>query len=178
MAFHIVRSSAAEALRLARAIEEVKSSVEHCTVCSNFTDGQVCPICADPRRDAATIMVVEQPRDLIAMEFTGMYRGVYHVLMGRISPLDGVAPGDLTISRLIRRIDDPSSNARAEPVTEVILAMNPNLEGDGTALYLAEELKGRHVKLTRLARGLPAGGRLETAHKSVLADALDERRPF
>ncbi len=175
LAFHIVKADGQDALRLADAVREVKRSVKHCEVCFNFTDDRVCPVCADPRRDAGTIMVVEQPKDLIAMEFTGMYRGVYHVLMGRISPLEGVGPGDLTIARLLKRLDEPTTNAQAGRVAEVILALNPTLEGDGTALYLAEEVRKRGVKCTRLARGLAAGSRIELAHKAVLADALEGR---
>lgn len=176
LAFHVVKSPPAEALRLAEAVQEVKRSVKHCAVCFNFTDDRVCAICADPRRDAATVLVVEQPKDLLAMEFTGMYRGVYHVLMGRVSPLEGIGPGDLTVADLLARVDDPGRNARATPITEVVLALNPTLEGDGTALLLHEELRPRRVRVTRLARGLPAGARLETAHKAVLADALEGRR--
>lgn len=176
LAFHIVKSSTPEAMKLAEAVGEVKRSVKHCAVCFSFTDDRLCSVCADPRRDASTIMVVEQPKDLIAMEFTGMFRGVYHVLMGRLSPLEGIGPGDLTVAALLRRIDDPKTNARETPVSEVILALNPTLEGDGTGLYLASELKDRRVKLTRLARGLAAGSRLELAHKAVLADALEGRQ--
>ncbi|MBL8747009.1 MAG: recombination protein RecR [Phycisphaerae bacterium] len=176
LAFHIVKSDSSEALRLAEAVQEVKRSVKHCSVCFNFTDDRLCSICADPRRDASTVMVVEQPRDLIAMEFTGMYRGVYHVLMGRLSPLEGIGPGDLTFAELARRIDDPGLNSRGEVVAELILALNPTLEGDGTGLYVASELKSRKVKITRLARGLATGSRLELANKAVLSDALEERR--
>lgn len=176
LAFHILKNSAPDASRLAEAILDVKRSVKHCGVCFNFTDDRVCALCADPRRDPSTVMVVEQPKDLLAMEFTGMYRGVYHVLLGRISPLEGVGPGDLTIDELLRRIDDPSRNAQGHAVGEVILALNPNLESDGTGLYLAQELKSRQVKVTRLARGLASGSTLELSQKAVLADALDGRR--
>lgn len=176
LAFYIVKSSEAEALRLAEAVRDVKRSVRHCEVCFNFASGATCGLCDDPRRDASTIMVVEQPRDLIAMEFLGMYRGLYHVLMGRISPLEGVGPGDLTIDALLRRLDDPAQNARREPAREIILALNPTLESDGTALFLAERLATRSVTTTRLARGIPTGARLETASKAVLADALEGRR--
>lgn len=178
LAFHVVKSPATEALRLAEAVQEVKRSVKHCVVCFNFTDGRVCTICENPRRNASMIMAVEQPRDLIAMEFTGMYRGVYHVLMGRVSPLEGIGPEDLTIADLLRRIDDPAANARGVAVAEVILALNPTLESDGTALLLAEEFRSRRVKVTRLSRGLAAGARLELSSKAVLADALEGRQPM
>lgn len=176
LAFHIVKAEAADALRLAEALREVKQSVGHCSICFNFADDQLCALCAEPRRDATTVMVVEQPKDLITMEFTGMYRGLYHVLMGRINPLEGIGPGDLTIAEFLRRIDDPAANARGERVAEVILALNPTLEGDGTGLYLAAELGKRGVRVTRLARGLAPGSRLELANKAVLAEALEDRR--
>jgi recombination protein RecR len=127
-------------------------------------------------RDASLVMVVEQPKDLIALEQTGQYKGVYHVLMGRISPLDGVGPGDLTVDDLLARIDDPARNAGGLPVAEVVLALNPTMEGDGTALYLAQELTARAVRVTRLARGLPVGSTLEFASKAVLADAIQGRQ--
>lgn len=121
-------------------------------------------------------MVVEQPKDLIALEQTGMYKGVYHVLMGRISPLEGVGAGDLTVHDLLDRIDTPSLNAGGVPVQEVVLALNPTMEGDGTALYLQEQLARRNIRVTRLARGLPTGSQLEYASKAVLADAIQGRR--
>jgi recombination protein RecR len=130
-------------------------------------------------RDASCIMVVEQPKDLIALEQTGTYKGVYHVLMGRISPLDGVTAGDLTVAALVARVHDRSGAANlGVPVAEVVLALNPTLEGDGTGLYLARELARRGVKVTRLARGLPTGSQLEFANKAVLADAITGRRPM
>ena len=130
-------------------------------------------------RDASCIMVVEQPKDLIALEQTGTYKGVYHVLMGRISPLDGVTAGDLTVADLVARVHDRSGAANlGVPVAEVVLALNPTLEGDGTGLYLARELARRGVKVTRLARGLPTGSQLEFANKAVLADAITGRRPM
>ncbi len=121
-------------------------------------------------------MVVEQPKDLLALEQTGMYQGVYHVLMGRIAPLEGVGAGDLTISSLLERLDTPSLNSGGVRIREVILALNPTLEGDGTALYLSEQIAQRSVKVTRLARGLPTGSQLEYANKAVLADAIQGRR--
>lgn len=138
----------------------------------------LCGICAAAGRDRSVVMVVEQPKDLIALEQTGMYKGVYHVLMGRISPLDGVGPGDVTIAELLQRVHQPASNTGGEAVREVILALNPTLEADGTALYIVEQLsgKGRDVRVTRLARGLPTGTQLEFANKAVLADAIEGRR--
>ncbi len=176
MAFHVLKSPRDQALRLAEAISEVKRSVKHCAVCFHFTDGERCAICDDSRREASMVLVVEQPRDLIALEQTGMYRGVYHVLLGRLSPLDGVGPSDLTIAEMLRRVDEPGSNARGVAIGEVILGLNPTLEGDGTALFLAEELGRRSVKVSRLARGLPSGGSLELANKAVLADAIEGRQ--
>jgi len=175
LAFHVLKSPPADALALAEAIRDVKRLVRHCAVCFNFTDSDECAICADPRRDASTVLVVEQPRDLIAIESTGMYRGVYHVLMGRLSPLDGIGPDDLTLADLLARVEGPSRNARGEKIAEVVLGMNPTLEGDGTALHIAHELEKREVKVSRLARGLPSGGQLDLASKAVLADAIEGR---
>ena len=124
------------------------------------------------------MLVVEQPKDAIALEMTGMFRGVYHILMGRLNPLEGISPGDLTIDALVRRIEHPEKNCGGEAVAEVVLGLNPNLEGDGTALYLSERLKGSGVRISRLARGLPAGSQLEFANKAVLADAIEGRQPM
>lgn len=176
LAFHILKSDEPTALRLARAIADVKKAVRHCRICSNLSDGDVCAVCADDRRDRGLVMVVEQPKDLIALEQTGMYRGVYHVLMGRLSPLDGIGPGDLTVADLLRRLDDPAANAGATPVREVVLGLNPTVEGDGTALYLTQEIRRRNMKVSRLARGLPTGSQLEYANKAVLADAIEGRQ--
>lgn len=192
LAFHILKTPAPEALALAKAVEDVKLRVRHCRVCYNLADSangadgapgseRLCAICAqaslpEPTRDASTVMVVEQPKDLIALEQTGLYKGVYHVLMGRISPLEGVGAGDLTVHDLLERLDTPALNAGGVPVREVVLALNPTLEGDGTALYLADQIARRAVKLTRLARGLPTGSQLEYASKAVLADAIQGRR--
>lgn len=176
LAFHVLRGAADDARALADAIVDVKRVVRHCDICWHITQRSPCPICADPRRDRSTVMVVEQPRDLLALEQTGMHRGVYHVLMGRISPLDGVGPGDITLEALLARVDDPARNSGGEAVKEVILALNPNLEGDGTALHITEQLRGKEVRVTRLARGLAAGSSLEHANKAVLADAIAGRR--
>ncbi len=174
IAFHVLKCDEPEAMRLARAIEEVKKNVRHCSVCYNLTDADPCPICADERRDRATVLVVEQPRDLIALEQTGMYRGVYHVLMGRLSPLDGVGPDHLTVAALVRRVKEPGIGST--PIREVVLGMNPTVEGDGTALYVAEQLRPLGVRVSRLARGVPTGGQLEYANKAVLADAIQGRQ--
>jgi recombination protein RecR len=176
LAFHVLKSPKAEAQRLAEAIEQVKSQVRHCGVCFNVTDSDPCPICADPRRDAGVVMVVEQPKDLWILERTGAHRGVYHCLMGRLEPLDGVGPETLTARELLQRVEQPERNARRVKVTEVILATNPDLEGDSTGLYLADRLSKLGVLVSRLARGLPAGSQIEFAHRGALADAIAGRR--
>lgn len=176
LALHLLRGDAEAAAGLSRAIGELKTGVRNCSICFNLTDTPVCSVCSGPQRDHGLVLVVEQPRDLLALEQTGMYRGVYHVLLGRISPLDGVGPGDLTIADLLARVDEPRRNSAAAPVREVILGLNPTLEGDGTALYLSEQLKTTKVAVSRLARGLPTGTSLEMANKAVLADAIAGRR--
>ncbi|MEX2218094.1 MAG: recombination mediator RecR [Phycisphaerales bacterium] len=176
LAFHILKAAPGEALGLAQAVRDVKEHVRHCAVCFNLSDGDRCAICEDPRREHATVLVVEQPKDLIALEQTGMWRGVYHVLMGRISPLEGIGPGDLTVAALLRRVEHPEGNAGGVAITEVVLGLNPTVEGDGTGLFLAEELRRRGLRVTRLARGLPSGGQLEYANKAVLADAVQHRQ--
>ncbi|MFG0305491.1 MAG: recombination mediator RecR [Phycisphaerales bacterium JB040] len=176
LAFHVLKADRDEAIRLAEAIRAVKESVRHCTYCYSLCDASPCPICASERRDRTRVLVVEQPKDLIALEETRMYNGLYHVLMGHLSPLDGIGPGDLTVDRLLERVDDPGQNPGSIEVEEVILGLNPTVEGDGTGLYLAEQLRTRGVQVSRLARGLPTGGSLEYANKAVLADALTGRR--
>ncbi len=172
LAFYILKSAEPDALRLAQAITDVKRRIRHCSVCWNLTDADPCPICRSEARDASTVLVVEQPKDLISLEQTGMYKGVYHVLMGRIDPLDGVGADSLTVRDLLKRVDDPAANARGVNVREVILGMNPDMEGDSTGLQIAAEMARRGIKVTRLARGLPAGGQIEFASKAVLADAI------
>ena len=188
LAFYILKAPRDEALLLARAVSDVKQRVRHCRVCYNLADSStpnngeadgapmLCSICADDRRDRSQVMVVEQPKDLISLEQAGVYRGVYHVLMGRIAPLEGVRAGDLTIHDLLHRADHPASNPGAIPIREIILALNPSLESDGTGLYLQDALARKGVRVTRLARGLPTGSQLEFASKAVLADAIQERR--
>lgn len=175
LAFHMLKGESETVLALSAAIADIKKSVRHCSTCFNLTEADPCPICASPRRDHERILVVEQPKDLIALEHTGMYSGLYHVLMGRLSPLDGVGPEDLTVAALLQRVEDPASNGGVA-VGEVILGLNPTLEGDGTALFLAGELQARNVRVTRLARGLPTGWQLEYANKAVLADAIQGRQ--
>ena len=169
LAFHILKATEAQAMALARAIHDVKTKIRPCARCFNLAEDELCAICGDARRDASVICVVEQPKDLLALESTGEYRGVYHVLMGHIAPLEGIEPEDLTINALLDRV-------RAGGVEEVILATNPNVAGDGTSLHIASMLAEAGVQVTRLARGLPAGGQIEYANKSILTDAITERR--
>ncbi len=169
LAFYVLKSSEQEALALSDAIRDVKLRIRPCRVCFNLTEAELCAICSDPRRDQGVICVVEQPKDLLALESTGAFTGVYHVLMGAIAPLDGVAPEDLTIDALARRVNEGE-------VREVILATNPTVAGDGTGLHVASILEPMGVKVTRLARGLPAGGQIEYANKSILTDAINERK--
>lgn len=181
LAFHLLTSDPQVPDDLASALADLRRTVTHCSICMHLTDqGQesrsICSICSNPRRDRSTVLVVEQPRDLIALEHTGMYSGLYHVLMGRLSPLDGIGPGDLTIAQLLDRIDAPACEQGDPAIAEVVLGLNPTLEGDGTALYLAEQLASRPVKVTRLARGLPSGSELEYANRAALADALHGRQ--
>ena len=160
-----------DAALLAQALAAVAEQVRPCSVCYNWTDGDVCPVCADPRRDPATICVVETPRDLSIFERAGNYRGRYHVLGGRLAPLDNVGPDRLTFDALKKRVE-------AGGISEVILATSPTMEGDGTALFAANLLARTGVTVTRLARGLPSGSSLELANAQMLADALDGRRTF
>jgi len=171
LAYHLLRASAQEAFALAEAIRQVKENLRHCRICYNLTEAEECTICRDPRRDGQVLCVVEQPRDLMALEQTGVYRGVYHVLLGRIAPLEGIGPEDLTIGALVERV-------RQGNFREVIMATNPTIEGDGTALYIAHQLAPFSVRITRLARGITAGSVLEFANKEILTDALSGRQEF
>jgi recombination protein RecR len=171
LAYHILRVHRNEALALADAIRDVKENVRYCSTCYNLAEGELCAICQDPRRDRGLLCVVEQPRDLMALEQAGTYRGVYHVLLGRIAPLEGVGPDQLTIDALVARV-------HREPPRELIMATNPTLEGDGTALYIANRLSDANVPITRLARGITTGSVLEFANKEILADALSGRQKF
>src|SRR5947199_2450720 len=168
LAFHLLRAPKDEALALATALEEVKERVRFCRECGNFTEDELCAICEDARRDRTVVCVVEQPADLISVERTAEYRGLYHVLGGALSPLDGVEPEHLRIDELMRRVD-------RDGIEEVVLATNPNMTGEATAAYLADRLRGR-VKVTRLASGLPVGGDLEYADEVTLGRALAGRR--
>jgi recombination protein RecR len=173
LAHHLLRCPAEEALELAEAIRATKEQVRHCQVCFHLTevDQPVCAICRDPRRDPTTVCVVEQSRDLIALEKAGAFQGVYHVLLGRLAPLSGMGPEQLTIEALAARV-------AAGTIRELIMATNPNLEGDGTALLIANRLGGSNVRITRLARGLASGSTLEFANRDMLADAMAGRHPF
>jgi len=168
LAFHLLRAPKEEALALAEAIIEVKERVRFCRECGNLTEDEVCAICLDARRDHSVICVVEQPVDLISVERTAEFRGLYHVLGGSLSPIDGVEPADLRIDELIQRVD-------RNGVEEVVVATNPNMTGEATAAYLADRLRGR-VRVTRLASGLPVGGDLEYADEVTLGRALTGRR--
>jgi recombination protein RecR len=171
LAHFILMCPPERALGLAEAIRTVKTTVRPCSICYNLTEGEICHICADPRRDAHVVCVVEQPRDLISLESSGAFQGVYHVLQGRISPLEGMGPEQLTIDALQRRI-------RKNGVREVVMATNPTVEGDGTALFISNLLADDAVKITRLARGIPSGSVLEFANSEMLADALRGRQSF
>ena len=168
LAFHLLRTPKEEALALAEAIVEVKERVRFCRECGNLTEDEVCAICLDVRRDHSVICVVEQPVDLISVERTAEFRGLYHVLGGALSPIDGVEPADLRIDELMRRVE-------RNGVEEVVVATNPNMTGEATAAYLADRLRGR-VRVTRLASGLPVGGDLEYADEVTLGRALAGRR--
>jgi recombination protein RecR len=159
------------ALELAEALKGVVEAVKACEECGNYAEGPLCPVCADQRRDATVLCVVETPRDLAAFERAGSFRGRYHVLGGRLAPLDNIGPEKLTVDALLRRVQRGG-------VAEVILATSPTLEGDGTALYVSNVLAGTGVRMTRLARGLPSGASLELANTQMLSDALDGRRAF
>jgi recombination protein RecR len=170
LAFYILKATSDEALALAQAIADVKSNIRPCSVCFNLAEGELCEVCADAKRDKSVICIVEQPKDLLALEATGAYAGVYHVLMGQVAPLEGQEPEDLTVDPLVKRI-------AAGGVNEVILATNPTVTGDATSLYIVERLSQfPGLKVTRLARGLPAGGSIEYSNTSILSDALNERR--
>ena len=178
LAFHVLKSGKDEAMGLAHSIAEVKEKVRHCSICWNLADHDPCPICNDAGRDPSTVLVVEQPRDLISLEQTGMYRGIYHVLLGRLDPLDGVGPDGITLAGLLRRLKEPAANAQGVPVRELVLGLNPDMEGDTTALHIAEVAQEAGVPTSRLARGLPSGSQIEYASRAVLGDAISGRQPL
>ncbi len=169
IAFHLLKLDKIDALRLATAISEAKARVSFCLRCFNIAEGDACELCDDDRRDATILCVVEEPRDIVAVERTQEFNGRYHVLQGAISPIEGVGPEQLRIRELLTRID-------AEGVVEVILCTNPNLEGEATAMYLSRLLKDLDVRVTRIASGLPVGGDLEYADELTLGRALEGRR--
>ena len=168
LAFHLLSARPEDALELSRAIEDVKARVRFCRECGNLTEEELCGVCADARRDRTVICVVEQPVDVVSVERTGEFRGLYHVLGGALSPLDGVEPSDLRIEELLSRVE-------RNGVAEVVLATNPTMTGEATAAYLADRLRGK-VHVTRLASGLPVGGDLEYADEVTLGRALAGRR--
>ena len=174
MVFHILKGTSEDALALAEAIRAVKQQVRHCSVCYHLTETDPCEICRNPSRDTGLVCVVEQPKDLFQIESTGAYKGVYHVLLGHLAPLDGINPENLTIEALVQRINQRDTSG-TPLVREVIIATNPTMDGDGTALYLQSRLENSGVIITRLARGLPAGAQIEQANKAILADALSGR---
>lgn len=171
LAYHILRVHKEEALKLADAIRGVKENVRYCENCFNLAEAPQCVICSDPRRDQTKLCIVEQPRDLISLEQAGVFQGLYHVLLGRIAPLDGIGPDQLTIDRLVQRVANGA-------FAEIIMATNPTVEGDGTALHISNLLGEFNVTVTRLARGITTGSVLEFTNKEILADALNGRQEF
>ncbi|HKV85708.1 MAG TPA: recombination mediator RecR [Ktedonobacterales bacterium] len=173
LTFFILRSPADQARRLAEAVLRVKESIIQCSICFNITEADPCPVCSNHARDRGQICVVEEPLDVLAIEKTGAFKGLYHVLHGALSPLEGIGPRDLRIEELVARVRNAPEDA---PVHEVILATNPNIEGDYTIAYITPLLAGTPAKVTRLARGLPIGGDLEYADEGTLGRALEGRR--
>ena len=171
LANYILGCSTPDAMALAEAIRNVKESVGRCSICFNLTESETCAMCQDPRRDSTVVCVVEQPKDVVALESSGAFTGRYHVLGGRIAPLEGIGPENLTIHQLVRRI-------RRDGVRELVMATNPTLEGDGTALFITNLLEDDDVRITRLARGIASGSVLEFANREMLADALKGRQSF
>lgn len=169
LAFHLLRVAEQDALALAEAIRRVRKEVRYCRVCFNLSESETCPLCADPSRDPTLLCVVEQPRDLMSLEQSAAYKGMYHVLLGKISPLEGIGPDQLTIDPLVDRV-------RTGNFTEIIMATNPTVEGDGTSLYISNLLSEFPVRMTRLARGITAGSILEYANREMIADALTGRQ--
>lgn len=173
MAYHLLQRDRSGALRLAQALEQATSNIRHCSKCNNFSELEVCALCASEKRDAGLLCVVEMPADLLVMEQTQCYRGMYYVLMGRLSPLDGIGAKELHVERLLKRVQERTHDGK---LAEVILATNFTVEGDATAHYLATLLQSRDVRVSRIARGLPVGGELEQVDSGTLAQAVLERR--
>lgn len=171
LAYHVLKMPNEEAIEFAESIRAVKENLRPCKTCFNLSENEECDICKDPRRDQTTLCIVEQVRDLLAIEQAGSFRGLYHVLQGRLSPLDGIGPEKLSINTLVARINEGV-------IREVIMGTTPNVEGDGTALAIAARLAGLPVTITRLARGLTVGASLEQANRDMLADAMASRQPF
>ena len=171
LAYHVLRVHKNEALGLADVIRDVRENVRYCKTCYNLSEGELCSICRDPKRDRTQLCIVEQPRDLMALEQAAVFRGLYHVLLGRIAPLEGIGPDQLTIEPLVERV-------RTGEFREVIMATNPTVEGDGTALHISNLLSEYPVHVTRLARGITTGSILEYTNKEILADALAGRQKF
>lgn len=171
LAYHILRVPESEALALADSIRNVRQNVRYCDICFNLAESEMCNICRDPSRDQTLLCVVEQPRDLMALEQSGTYRGLYHVLLGRIAPLENIGPDQLTLDQLAGRV-------AAGGLSEIIMATNPTVEGDGTALHISNLLSSYNVRFTRLARGITTGSILEYTNKEILADALSGRQPL
>lgn len=171
LTYHVLRVSKSEALSLADAIRSVKENVRYCRECFNLSEGELCEICRDPKRDRTRLCVVEQPRDLMQLEQAAAFNGLFHVLLGRIAPLEGIGPDQLTIEALVERV-------RRGSFKEIIMATNPTVEGDGTALHLSNLLAEYRIEFTRLARGITPGSILEFTNKEILADALTLRQKF
>jgi len=176
IAFHLLRQPADSSIHLAEALTRFRTNLKVCGECGHVTESDPCPICADPKRESSTLLVVEQPSDVVAIEQAGAYKGRYHVLMGRMSPMEAIGAGELNIQGLIDRVRSATGDApESDPIKEVILGTNPTLEGDGTAMYLTQALGKLGVKVTRLARGMPVGSSLQTVSKAVLSDAIQAR---
>jgi len=171
LAYHLLRVPESEAFALADSIRNVRENVRYCSVCFNLAESEKCRICSDTTREQKTLCVVQQPRDLMALEQSGTYRGMYHVLLGRLAPLENIGPDDLTIEALVKRVAEGEFK-------EIIMATNPTVEGDGTALYISNQLAEFDVSLTRLARGITTGSILEYTNKEILADAISGRQPL
>lgn len=171
LAYHILRVPESEAFALSDSIRNVRENVRYCDICFNLAESEMCNVCRDPVRDQKTLCVVQQPRDLMALEQSGTFKGLYHVLLGRIAPLENVGPDQLTIDQLVGRVVEGE-------FSEVIMATNPTVEGDGTALHISNLLADCDVRLTRLARGITTGSILEYTNKEILADALSGRQPL